>query len=381
MHPAIVRLLPVFLVLAAGVAAAAFWRSPDAAPTAAAKSPAAPVRTVRAQLNTAPELIRAVGQVRSQHQVVIRPQIDGLLVELRVREGQKVRQGELLARIDDRAIVAALDQAQAQLAMSRAQLHSAQQDLQRYRTLQLQQAVSVQLMEQQTAKVAEMEAAVRAQEATVAAQQVRLSYTRLYAPTDGHVGMREVDEGNFVTAASAVGLFTVTRLNPISVEIALPQAMLPALQTLLAARTPAPVRAYAGDGGLMLGQGQLVALDNRVARETGTVRIKADFDNRDERLWPGQSVTVTVEAGTQPNALSVPQNAVQQGLDGPFVYRVRDDRAEVVPVILSYLGDGVAVITGIEAGDEVVTDGQSRLRHGSAVQRSGAGTVARSNTP
>lgn len=381
MSPA-TRLLPILGIAVAGVAVFFLW--PSAGKDApASRTDAIPVHMVRAELNTNPELIRAIGQVRSQHEVAVRPQIDGQLVELRAREGQRVRRGELLARIDDRAIQAALSQARAQLAMTHAQLRSAQQDLERYQALLARQAVSAQMLEQQKARVAELEAATQAQQAQVDAQEVQLSYTRLYAPTDGYVGLRRVDEGNFIHASDSEGLFSVTRLDPISVEIALPQALLPSLQRLMQAEAPAIVRAYAGGGGTPLGQGRLVALDNRVTRETGTIRVKADFDNPDGMLWPGQSVSIALEAGMQSGTLALPQMAVRQGLDGSFVYRVRDGKAEVVPVTLAYVGDGIAVVTGLEAGDQIVAEGHSRLRHGASVRDSRAPTetAAQGDTP
>jgi RND family efflux transporter MFP subunit len=308
--------------------------------------------------------------VRSQRSVLIRPQVDGELLELLVREGQQVKRGDLLVRIDDRAIVAALDQAKAQLAVSVAQLKSAQLDLDRYRSLQKDHVISVQVLDQQSATVEQLAASVRTNEAAVAARQVQLSYTRIYSPTDGRVGIRNYDPGSLLRAADTVGLFYVTQLDPISVEISLPQAILPKLQALLhdASGAAAPVLAYDSDGGELLGTGHLAIIDNRVTTATGTIRVKAEFANPQGKLWPDQSVTVTVQSKLLRDALVVPQTVVQRGLDNTFVYRVKDDKAEVVNVEVAYSDNDIAVVNGVEAGDRVVLDGQSRLRPGSKVR-------------
>ena len=339
---------------------------------APAPSPAGaiPVQLTRVERKDVPEFIHAVGNVRSRQSVMIRSQVDGQLLALPVKEGQQVKRGDLLARIDDRAILAALQNAKGQLGFSNAQLKLARLDLERYRNLHAEQAISAQVLDQQGAQVEQLEATVRAQEATVAAESVRLSYTRIYSPAEGRVGIRNVDEGTFLRAADANGLFLVTQLDPISVEIALPQSMLPTLQSLLARSVDklVPVRAFAAADGELLGEGHLELLDNRVSAGTGTIRIKAEFANPDGKLWPDQSVAVTVQANLLRDALVVPQNVVQNGADGNFLYRVRDGRAEIVPVKVVYSDTDSAVILGVAAGETVVLDGQSRLRAGSKVQ-------------
>lgn len=359
------------LVTGCAVAATAFyfWPAPSEA-TVATATPTVPVRVVRVEQRSVPVLVSALGHVRSQRSVEIRPQVDGILVELPVREGQAVRRGDLLARIDDRAIIAALDQAKAQLAVAQAQLSSARLDLNRYRSLASSHAISAQTLDQQRALVDQLQATVRTHEASVAANQVQLSHTRIHAPSDGRVGIHTVHEGSFLRTSDAQGLFSVVQLDPISVEVALPQSMLPQLQALLSAgdEQPVPLQAYAGDGGPLLGEGRLTLIDNRVSSQTGTIRLKADFANADGRLWPDQSVTVNLRVGTLPDALVVPQQALRQGIDQVLIWRIVDGSAAPQPVQVRHADNEIAVISGLDVGDTVVVDGHSRLRPGAAVR-------------
>lgn len=351
------------------VCAALLWWLARSAPPPPPPAPAGvPVQVAAVEQRDVPRLIRAVGTVRSQRNVEVRAQVDGQLVELLVKEGQGVKQGQLLARIDDRAIVAALEQALAQQRVSETQLKAAAADLERYRALRADDAISAQVLDQQAALVGQLRATVRNQQAAVAAARVQLSYTRIVAPTDGRVGIRNVDEGSFVRAADATGLFSVVQFDPIDVEVALPQTLLPTLQELVAAPAAAPMRVFAGEGGPLLGEGRLALIDNQVALGTGTIRAKAVFANAEGRLWPNQSVAVALQAGLMPSARVVPELAVQRGIDGYFVYRVRDDRVETVPVERHYADSGMVVVAGVEPGDRVVVDGQSRLRDGVAVE-------------
>lgn len=338
---------------------------------AAARAPAAtPVRTVAVSRKDIADVIRAIGTVRSQRSVIIRPQVDGELVELPVREGQQVKQGDLLARIDDRGIRAALEQTRAQLEVSEAQLKAAMLDLERFHRLRDDHVISAQQIDQQQAQVDELHATVRTNRAAIAAREVQLSYTRMYSPTDGRVGIRNFDQGSFIRAADVEGLFSVVQLDPISVEISLPQSMLPTVQALLhdaGAKRP-PVLAYDSDGGLLLGEGGLALVDNRVTAATGTIRVKADFANPQGKLWPDQTVAVEVQSRVLHDALVVPQIAIQRGADGDVVYRVRDEKAEIVPVHVLYSDEKIAALTGVESGDLIVVDGQSRLRAGAHVK-------------
>lgn len=329
-----------------------------------------PVRTVSVIEEDVPRFVSGLGSVLSLHSVVIRPQVDGILTRLLVKEGQTVKAGDLLATLDDRSIRASLEQAKAQLAQSQAQLDVALVDLKRYRLLTTDNSISRQTFDQQQALVHQLSATVQGNQATINAAQVQLSYTQIRSSVTGRVGIRNVDEGNFLRVSDAQGLFSVTQIDPIAVEFSLPQQMLPALQGLIATRPAAQVRAYLGDGdtGNQLGQGHLTLIDNQIAATTGTIRAKAEFGNPDDRLWPGQLVTIKIQTGVEHNALKVPPQVVQRGIDQHYVYRVKDNKVEVVPVKVLYQDSDLTLINGPNAGDILVSDGQSRLKAGSRVE-------------
>lgn len=330
-----------------------------------------PVKVVSVSVEDVPRFVTGIGSVLSLQSVVIRPQVDGILTRVLVREGQQVKVGDLLATLDDRSIRASLEQAKAQLAQSRAQLEVAQLDLKRYRQLTEGNGISRQTFDQQQALVNQLRATVLGNQATINAAQVQLSHTQIRSPVTGRVGIRNVDEGNFLRVADANGLFSVTQIDPVAVEFSLPQQMLPTLQGLIASPTPAPVKAYLGDGGngQLLGDGQLSLIDNQVSASTGTIRAKARFANPKELLWPGQLVTVKIQTGIQRDSLKVPPQVVQRGVDQYFVYRVTGDKTvEVVPVDVLYQDSDLTLISGPRAGDVLVSDGQSRLRPGARVE-------------
>ncbi|MGJ7516502.1 efflux RND transporter periplasmic adaptor subunit [Pseudomonas baetica] len=339
---------------------------PAGSTTAPSAAPAVPVTVVEVGRRDVPILLNAIGNVRSLRSIDIRPQVDGLLLELPVSEGQFVKQGDLLARLDDRALVAALEAAKAQQAVAQAQLASATLDLKRYRALASTQAVSTQTLDQQIGVVAQLRATVNSQQATVSATQVQLSHTRIHAPADGRIGIHNRHEGNYVRASDAQALFSLVQLDPISIEFALPQARLPQLRTLMASvdKSAVVLRAYAGDGGPLLGEGNLELIDNRVSAATGTVRIKGTVANSQEHLWPDQSVVIKLQAGTLNDAFVVPQRALRQGAKGTFVWRVSDGKAFSQPVQVTYSDAAIAVVEGVQPGEKIVTDGYSRLRPG-----------------
>ncbi|CAH0177213.1 efflux RND transporter periplasmic adaptor subunit [Pseudomonas mediterranea] len=353
------------------LAALALWLvvKPSAAKPGA---PAAvPVRVVSVEQKDVPRFASGIGTVLSLHSVVIRPQIDGILTRLLVKEGQQVSKGDLLATIDDRSIRASLDQARAQLGENQAQLAVAQVNLKRYKLLSVDDGVSKQTYDQQQALVNQLKATAQGNQAAIDAAQVQLSYTQIRSPVTGRVGIRNVDEGNFLRTSDSEGLFTVTQIDPIAVEFSLPQQMLPTLQRLIAAPEQALVKAYIGaDGtaGELLGEGRLSLIDNQINPNTGTLRAKAEFNNAGQRLWPGQLVTLKIQTALDKGALVVPPTVVQRGLDQHFVYRLKGDKVENVPVEMVYQDSGMQIIRGVNAGDQLVSDGQSRLRPGASVQ-------------
>lgn len=337
----------------------------------AQQGPAVPVKTASVQQQNVPVWIRAIGQVKPLQSVEIRPQVDGILQRILVEEGQLVKAGDLLAVLDDRSISAALEQAKAELAVVQAQLDVARLDLQRYQNLRKGQAVSAQMADQQQATVQQLSAQLRSVQATINAQQVQLSYTQILSPITGQIGIRNVDAGNYVRTSDASSLFSVVQLDPISVEIALPQSRLAELQRLtqqIRQQQTVPVLAYAKAGADPLSQGRLTVVDNRVRAETGTIRVKADFANTDAALWPGQSVVIALQTEVLANALTVPAKALQQGPEGTFVWINQEGKATTAQVDLVMQDKNQLVLTGISVGQQVIVDGQSRLRKGSELK-------------
>ena len=354
------------------VLAIAAWALTRPAKPKLAAPTAIPVRVVSVAQQDIPRFVSGIGTVLSLHSVVIRPQVDGILTRLLVKEGQQVKAGDLLATIDDRSIRASLEQAKALLAENQAQLQVALINLKRYKALSVDDGVSKQTYDQQQALVNQLNATVQGNQAAIDAAKVQLSYTQIRSPVSGRVGIRTVDEGNFLRTSDAQGLFSVTQIDPIAIEFSLPQQMLPTLQSLIAAPIPASVDAYLGadtDGqtGDLLGEGHLSLIDNQISSTTGTLRAKAEFNNATQRLWPGQLVTIKIQTGLAKNALVVPPTVVQRGLDAHFVYRVNGDKVEVVPVQVTYQNSDVTLIKGVQAGDVLVSDGQSRLKAGARV--------------
>lgn len=361
------------IVLAVVALAVVAWVATRPAKTKLSASSAIPVRVVSVAQQDIPRFVSGIGSVLSLHSVVIRPQVDGILTQLLVKEGQRVKAGDLLASIDDRAIRASLDQAKAQLGESQAQLQVAQVNLKRYKELSIDDGVSKQTYDQQQALVNQLKATALGNQAAIDAAQVQLSYTQIRSPVSGRVGIRNVDEGNFLRTSDAQGLFSVTQIDPIAVEFSLPQQMLPTLQGLIAAQHPASVDAFLGadtdsPAAILLGKGRLSLIDNQISATTGTIRAKAEFSNATQTLWPGQLVTVKIQTALDKAALVVPPTVVQRGLDSHFVYRVNGDKVDVVPVHVTYQNSDLTIVTGVQAGDVLVSDGQSRLKAGAQVE-------------
>jgi len=373
--------------LAAGVLGvvalgAGFWgfSGRHEAPQAAAQPAGIPVTLARVAREDLTQNLDGIGTVTSLASVLVRPQVEGQLTALLVEEGQMVKQGELLATIDDRAIKAALEQAEATKQSNQAQLRIVEQDLARYQTLIQRGSISRQTVEQSEAEAARLRATLRGNDATIDAERVRLSYTRITSPVAGRVGIRNVDVGNLLRTNDSNGLFTVTQMSPISVVFALPQENLPQLQPLM--KSDSPVIARSRDGGQLLGEGHLRSIDNQVASSTGTIRVRAVFDNKDGQLWPGQFVAIDLQSGVLHNGLVLDSRAVRRGLDGAFVFRIEDGKAQKVPVRIVEEVDGRTIVEGLAVDDEVVLDGHSRLTPGARVDVQGdVQTLARRNEP
>ncbi|MDH0628825.1 efflux RND transporter periplasmic adaptor subunit [Pseudomonas mosselii] len=352
------------------LAAVGTWQGLRQQAPASRAASAIPVRVVAVAQQDVPRYLSAIGSVLSLHSVEVRPQVEGVLTQVLVKEGQWVSQGDLLATLDDRAIRANLDQARAQLGQTQAQLQVGNVNLKRYQLLSTDDGVSKQTLDQQQALVNQLQATLKDNQAAIDNAAVQLSYTQIRSPVTGRVGIRNVDPGNLVRTSDTQSLFSVTQIDPIAVEFALPQQQLPVLQSLLKSPTPAEVEAYMDADGerSLLARGHLMLIDNQVSATTGTVRVKAEFDNQDGRLWPGQLVTVRLRTAVDEDALVVPPPVVQRSLDGHFVYRLDGDKVSAVPVKVVYQDSTLNVIAGVKAGDRLVLDGQSRLKPGSTVE-------------
>ncbi|WP_019408615.1 efflux RND transporter periplasmic adaptor subunit [Pseudomonas psychrophila] len=350
---------------------AVIWQFKRPIPNKSVAGMPVPVRVIQVVQHDVPRYVNGIGAVLSLHSVMIRPQIDGILTQLLVKEGQTVNAGDLLATLDDRSIKASLAQANAQLGQNQAQLQGALIDLKRYQLLSVDNGVSKQTLDQQQALVNQLKATAQGNQAAIEAAKVQLSYTQIHSPVTGRVGIRAVDPGNFLRVSDTQGLFSVTQLDPIAVEFSLPQQWLPTLHALLAAKDPARVKAFVGDAdpsSTLLGEGRLSLIDNQVSATTGTIKVKAQFDNPTHTLWPGQLVNIEVQTGLDQHALVVPPQVVQRGLDNYFVYRVKGDEVETVPVQVVYQDTELTIVSGVNVGDTLVSDGQSRLKPGSRIE-------------
>ncbi|MBH1986122.1 MAG: efflux RND transporter periplasmic adaptor subunit [Burkholderiales bacterium] len=378
---------------ALGLSAAFLWPTgPSVAQKAAAGKapPPVPVKVAAATVQDQALTLSAVGQVQASQHAVVRARIEGLLTEVNFTEGQNVRQGQVLARLDDRSLRAQVAQAQAELRRLQAQLDLAQLDLKRYQDLAAQSAVSGQQRDQQQAQVAQLQAQVQSQQASLSQAQTQLSHTVVTAPFSGRVGLRQVDVGNIVRPSDAQGIVALAQTQPLVVVFNAPQNRLGDVRQAVAQPRGAVVSVSEREGGPSLAQGRLRSADNAVDAGSGTLKLKAELAPSGERLWPGQFVTVRLETGAIPGALTVPATAVQRGLKGVFVWRVAAGeggglQAQLVPIRPRWQSDTVVVVEpradGLKAGDQVVVDGQSRLKPKAAVKVLAAGASAAASQP
>jgi multidrug efflux system membrane fusion protein len=313
--------------------------------------------------------IRALGAVTPLQTVTVTPQISGYLMSVGFKEGQTVRKGQSLAQIDPRPYELALQQDQAQLARDDAILKQAQMDLQRYQTLAQQNSIARQTAEDQVWIVKQDQGTVELDKAQIRTQQLNLVYCHIEAPADGRVGLRQVDPGNYIQAGSATGIVVLTLLHPISVIFNVPEDTLPQIMARVHAAAVLPVIAFDRANVAQLGAGHFAAIDTEVDQTTGTVKLRAEFENKDDALFPSQFVNVQMQLDTLQDAVTIPISAVQRGAPGTYVYLLNDDNTVAVhPITLGAQdGDLVAVDKGLEPGQRIVTDGADRLRDGAKV--------------
>jgi multidrug efflux system membrane fusion protein len=338
---------------------------------AAASTPVPPVPVVTdvAITKDMPVLVRGIGTVQAYETVAVKTRVDGQIVKAAFTEGQFVKAGDLLFQIDPAPLQAVLDHANAAKQRDEAQLAGARLDLERYGKLIGSGYQSRQSYDQQHATVDALTATVALDQATIDTAMVNLAFTDIRAPIDGRTGQRLVDVGNVLQANQAVPLVNITRIKPIFVNFTVPQDVTDAIRRAQAA-APLTVMAFAADDKTQLSQGKLTLIDNQIDQATGTLRLKATFENADERLWPGEFVNVRLVIDVRIGAVTVPERAIMQGPEGYYAYTVNpDNTVQRHPVDVAGMQDGLAVVTqGIVNGDKIVVDGQYRLSEGSRVK-------------
>jgi multidrug efflux system membrane fusion protein len=329
-----------------------------------------PVVAVPATTADVGVLLDGLGSVTPVATVTVRSRIDGQLMRLNFKEGQLVREGDLLAEIDSRAAQVQLSTAEGQLARDQALLKNAQLDLERYRTLFKQDSIAKQQLDTQDALVRQYEATLKVDHASIESARLQLVYSRITAPVSGRIGLRQVDVGNIVRAGDANGIVVITQLQPITVVFSIPEDNLPPVMKKLQSGERLTATAFDRAGKTQLAAGMLITADNQIDPATGTVKLKAQFANEDLALFPNQFVNVRLLVDTRRGATVIPGSAVQRGTPGTFVYSV-DPATRAVSVRKVTLGptQGELVsVEGISPGTLVVVDGADRLREGAVVE-------------
>jgi multidrug efflux system membrane fusion protein len=336
---------------------------------AAATVPAVPVTIGTAEAKDVPVIVRGIGTVQSYKAVAVKTRVDGQIVKVAFEEGQFVKTGDLLFQIDPAPFQAALDHATAAKRRDEAQLAGAKLDLERYGKLIGPGFQSRQSYDQQRATVEALTATVALDQAAIDTAQVNLNYTEIRSPIDGRTGQRLVDLGNVVTAAQPAALVNITQVKPIFVNFTVPQDVTDAVRRYQA-QSPLTVEAYASDDKSQLSVGKLTLVDNQIDTTTGTLHLKATFENADERLWPGEFVNARLVVTVRKGAITVPQRAVMQGPEGPYVYAVKaDNTVQRQSIEVDDTQEGIAVVTkGLSKGDRIVLDGQYRLTEGAHIK-------------
>ena len=327
-----------------------------------------PVLAAAALKADVPVYLDAVGTIKALNTVTVSPQVDGKLLSVGFKEGEDVKKGDVLAKIDPTTYQAQLDQAIAKKAQDEAQLANAKVDLERYEKLAATNAINRQQADTQRALVAQYAALVQSDQAAIESAQATLGYTTIVAPIDGRTGIRQVDEGNIVHASSSPTIVVITQLKPISVLFNLPQQELGRVNEAFA-KAPLTVEAQRPDSDAVIDRGVLRVVDNQVDQTTGTVRLKAEFPNAALQLWPGQFVNVRLLIDTLKDVVTIPTGAVQRGPNGTFVYVVMDDNTVAMrPIVVQKQDETQTVVkSGLAPPERVITTGFVRLTDGSQV--------------
>lgn len=375
-------------VVVAAIAAVWFWQNhsepQSAAPgaTGQAKAPAgagrrgmragplAPVQAATAVEQAVPRYLSGLGTITAANTVTVRSRVDGQLLALHFEEGQQIKAGDLLAEIDPSQFKVALAQAQGQLAKDKATLANARRDLARYQQLVKSNLVSRQELDAQQALVSETEGTIKADEASVASAQLQLDWSRITAPVDGRVGLKQVDVGNQISSGDTTGIVVITQTHPIDLIFTLPESDIATVMQAKKTGKPLVVEAWDRTNAQKLSEGVLLSLDNQIDPTTGTIKVKARFTNQDDTLFPNQFVNARMLVDTEQNAVVIPTAALQMGNEGHFVWVLNDENKVSKHRVQTGIQDSqkVVISAGISAGDRVVTDGIDRLTEGAKVE-------------
>jgi multidrug efflux system membrane fusion protein len=369
--------IALVLLLAAGSAALFYFYGRQGGTTPQSGRPnmdggrPIPVLAAVARRGDIDVVLNALGTVTARNTVTVKPRVDGQLVRVPFREGQLVKAGEVLAEIDPRPLRVLLDQASGQLLRDQALLANAQLDLKRYRGMLAKESIARQQFDTQEALVRQYQGTVQTDQAQVDSARLQLDFTRITAPLSGRLGLRQIDVGNMVHASDTTGLVVITQTQPIAVVFAIPADSLAAVASRLLAGETLPVDVWDRDGKTRLAAGKLLTVDNQIDTTTGTVKLKAEFANADNTLFPNQFVNARLRVETRSGATLVPVAAIQRGTQGTFVYVINDADKSVSlrPVTLGpTTADTVAIENGLAVGEQVVVDGADKLRQGAKVE-------------
>ncbi|KIS43106.1 MdtA/MuxA family multidrug efflux RND transporter periplasmic adaptor subunit [Kosakonia radicincitans] len=329
-----------------------------------------PVQAATATRESVPRYLSGLGTITATNTVTVRSRVSGQLMALHFQEGQQVNAGDLLAEIDPSEFKVALAQAQGQLAKDKATLANARRDLARYQQLVKTSLVSRQDLDTQQALVTESEGTVKADEASVASAQLQLDWSRITAPISGRVGLKQVDIGNQISSSDTTGIVVLTQTHPIDLVFTLPESDIATVVQAQKAGQPLVVEAWDRTNKQKLSSGLLLSLDNQIDATTGTIKLKARFNNQDDALFPNQFVNARMLVATQQDAVVIPAAALQMGNEGNFVWVVNEKNQVSKHIVTPGIQDSqkVVIAAGLSAGDRVVTDGIDRLTEGAKVE-------------
>lgn len=330
----------------------------------------APVQAATATSEAVPRYLSGLGTVTAANTVTVRSRVDGQLLAIHFTEGQQVKAGDLLAEIDPSQFKVALAQAEGQLAKDRATLANARRDLARYQQLVKTNLVSRQELDTQQSLVSETQGTIKADEAAVASAQLRLNWSRITAPIDGRVGLKQVDIGNQIASGDTTGIVVLTQTHPIDVVFTLPENQIATVVQAQKAGKKLVVEAWDRTNKQKISEGSLLSLDNQIDVTTGTIKLKARFTNQDDALFPNQFVNARMLVDTEQNAVVIPTAALQMGNEGHFVWVLNDENKVSKHTVTPGIQDSLKVVinAGLSAGDRVVTDGIDRLTEGAKVE-------------